>query len=62
MKMKINSKHSRVRAGLLATAWHFNQCFNPATDDAMRPILHLNAYKISNLTLVARIFQMEDGI
>jgi hypothetical protein len=28
---------------------------------AMLPILHLNGCKIANPTLVARIFQMEDG-
>ena len=39
----------------LATSWHSNKLLNPATDGAVLPILHLNGYKISNPTLLARI-------
>src|ERR1700694_4791718 len=39
--------------GPLATAWHSNRFLNPATDGAVRPILHLNGYKISNPNLLA---------
>jgi xylulose-5-phosphate/fructose-6-phosphate phosphoketolase len=37
------------------TAWHSNKFLNPATDGAVLPILHLNGYKISNPTVLARI-------
>src|ERR1700736_6412579 len=43
----------------LATAWHSNKFLNPATDGAALPILHLNGYKISNPTLLARITREE---
>ncbi|MDQ2668007.1 MAG: phosphoketolase family protein, partial [Gemmatimonadota bacterium] len=39
----------------LATAWHSNKLLDPATDGAVLPILHLNGYKISNPTILARI-------
>jgi xylulose-5-phosphate/fructose-6-phosphate phosphoketolase len=39
----------------LATSWHSNKFLDPATDGAVLPILHLNGYKISNPTLLARI-------
>ena len=39
----------------LATAWHSNKFLNPITDGAVLPILHLNGYKISNPTVLARI-------
>src|SRR5512136_1520312 len=39
----------------LATAWHSNKFLNPVTDGAVLPILHLNGYKISNPTVLARI-------
>ncbi|CAN5275759.1 phosphoketolase family protein [soil metagenome] len=39
----------------LATAWHSNKFLNPITDGAVLPILHLNGYKISNPTILARI-------
>ncbi len=40
---------------------HATKFINPATDGAVLPILHLNGCEISNPTLVARIFQTEDG-
>ena len=43
----------------LATAWHSNKFLNPATDGAVLPILHLNGYKISNPTVLARITREE---
>ena len=41
--------------GSLATSWQSNKFLNPKTDGAVLPILHLNGYKISNPTLLARI-------
>ncbi len=39
----------------LATSWHSNKFLDPVTDGAVLPILHLNGYKISNPTVLARI-------
>jgi xylulose-5-phosphate/fructose-6-phosphate phosphoketolase len=39
----------------LATAYHSNKFLNPLTDCVVLPILHLNGYKISNPTILARI-------
>ncbi|HSW74917.1 MAG TPA: phosphoketolase family protein [Candidatus Saccharimonadales bacterium] len=44
-----------AETGPLATAWHSNKFLNPQTDGVVLPILHLNGYKISNPTLLARI-------
>jgi len=44
-----------AETGPLATAWHSNKLLNPASDGAVLPILHLNGFKISNPTLLARI-------
>jgi xylulose-5-phosphate/fructose-6-phosphate phosphoketolase len=44
-----------AETGSLATAWHSNKFLNPMTDGAVLPILHLNGYKISNPTVLARI-------
>src|SRR5690349_1680377 len=44
-----------AETGPLATAWHSNKFLNPARDGAVLPILHLNGYKISNPTILARI-------
>ena len=44
-----------AETGPLATAWHSNKFLNPVTDGAVLPILHLNGYKISNPTVLARI-------
>ncbi len=44
-----------AETGPLATAWHSNKFLNPISDGAVLPILHLNGYKISNPTLLARI-------
>ncbi len=44
-----------AETGPLATAWHTNKFLNPITDGVVLPILHLNGYKISNPTLLARI-------
>jgi len=48
-----------AETGPLATAWHSNKFLNPITDGAVLPILHLNGYKISNPTLLARITREE---
>jgi xylulose-5-phosphate/fructose-6-phosphate phosphoketolase len=39
----------------LATSWQSNKFLDPRTDGAVLPILHLNGYKISNPTVLARI-------
>ncbi len=44
-----------AETGPLATAWQSNKFLNPMTDGAVLPILHLNGYKISNPTVLARI-------
>ncbi len=48
-----------AETGPLATAWHTNKFINPATDGAVLPILHLNGFKISNPTVLARISRRE---
>jgi len=44
-----------AETGPLATAWHSNKFLDPARDGAVLPILHLNGYKISNPTVLARV-------
>jgi xylulose-5-phosphate/fructose-6-phosphate phosphoketolase len=44
-----------AETGPLATAWHSNKFLSPVTDGAVLPILHLNGFKISNPTILARI-------
>src|ERR1700723_2834735 len=44
-----------AQTGPLATAWQSNKFLNPARDGAVLPILHLNGFKISNPTILARI-------
>jgi xylulose-5-phosphate/fructose-6-phosphate phosphoketolase len=44
-----------AETGPLATAWQSNKFLNPASDGAVLPILHLNGYKISNPSVLARI-------
>jgi xylulose-5-phosphate/fructose-6-phosphate phosphoketolase len=48
-----------AETGALATAWHSNKFLNPVTDGVVLPILHLNGYKISNPTILARISNEE---
>ena len=48
-----------AETGPLATAWHSNKFLDPVTDGAVLPILHLNGYKISNPTILARITREE---
>ncbi len=48
-----------AETGPLATSWHINKFINPAGDGAVLPILHLNGYKISNPTVLARISREE---
>ncbi len=44
-----------AETGPLATAWQSTKLLDPVGDGAVLPILHLNGYKISNPTLLARI-------
>jgi xylulose-5-phosphate/fructose-6-phosphate phosphoketolase len=48
-----------AETGPLATAWHSNKFLNPLMDGVVLPILHLNGYKISNPTVLARITHEE---
>ena len=50
---------SEAETGPLATAWQSTKMLDPVTDGAVLPILHLNGYKISNPTLLARIVHDE---
>jgi len=44
-----------AETGPLATSWQSNKLLDPKTDGAVLPILHLNGFKISNPTVLARI-------
>ncbi len=44
-----------AETGPLATSWQSNKFLNPVSDGAVLPILHLNGYKISNPTVLARL-------
>jgi xylulose-5-phosphate/fructose-6-phosphate phosphoketolase len=48
-----------AETGPLATAWHSNKFLDPISDGVVLPILHLNGYKISNPTVLARITHEE---
>jgi xylulose-5-phosphate/fructose-6-phosphate phosphoketolase len=48
-----------AETGPLATSWQSNKFLNPIKDGAVLPILHLNGYKISNPTVLARIEEEE---
>src|SRR5476651_2010119 len=48
-----------AETGPLATSWHSNKFLDPLTDGVVLPILHLNGYKISNPTVLARISHEE---
>lgn len=43
-----------AETGALAASWFSNVFFNPVTDGAVLPILHLNEYKIANPTILSR--------
>src|SRR5712672_2854957 len=48
-----------AETGALATSWHSNKFLNPACDGAVLPILHLNGYKLSGPSLLARMSDEE---
>lgn len=48
-----------AETGPLAAAWHSNKFLNPASDGAVLPILHLNGYKLSGPTILARMSDEE---
>ena len=50
-----------AETGPLATSWQSTRFLNPVSDGAVLPILHLNGYKISNPTVLARIGDEELG-
>jgi xylulose-5-phosphate/fructose-6-phosphate phosphoketolase len=50
-----------AETGPLATSWQSTRFLSPVSDGAVLPILHLNGYKISNPTVLARIGDEELG-
>ncbi|GAA2778842.1 phosphoketolase family protein [Streptomyces showdoensis] len=48
-----------AETGPLAASWHSNKFLDPVHDGAVLPILHLNGYKISNPTVLARLPEEE---
>ena len=48
-----------AETGPLATSWHASKFLSPTTDGVVLPILHLNGYKISNPTVLARMSDEE---
>jgi xylulose-5-phosphate/fructose-6-phosphate phosphoketolase len=48
-----------AETGALATSWHSNKFLAADIDGAVLPILHLNGYKISGPTVLARLPQEE---
>ncbi|MGA7924273.1 MAG: phosphoketolase family protein [Thermoplasmata archaeon] len=44
-----------AETGPLAASWQSGKFLNPVTDGAVLPILHLNGYKLSGPTILARI-------
>jgi len=48
-----------AETGPTATAWHGTKFLNPATDGAVLPILHLNAFKIASPTLLGTMTDEE---
>src|SRR5258707_1192529 len=48
-----------AETGPCATSWHSNKFLNPERDSAVRPVLHLNGYKIAGPTVLARISKEE---
>jgi xylulose-5-phosphate/fructose-6-phosphate phosphoketolase len=50
-----------AETGPLATSWQSTKFLSPVSDGAVLPILHLNGYKISNPTVLARIEEEELG-
>ena len=48
-----------AETGPCAGSWHSNKFLNPERDGAVLPVLHLNGYKISGPTVLARIPEAE---
>src|SRR5260370_28922536 len=48
-----------AESGPLAASWHSSKFLNPAGDGAVLPILHLNGYKLSGPSLLARMTDEE---
>jgi xylulose-5-phosphate/fructose-6-phosphate phosphoketolase len=51
-----------AETGPLTTAWQSTKFLDPVGDGAVLPILHLNGYKISNPTVLARIGHEEPTV
>jgi xylulose-5-phosphate/fructose-6-phosphate phosphoketolase len=50
-----------AETGALAASWHSSKFLHPVDDGAVLPILHLNGWKISNPTVLARMPEEELG-
>ncbi|MGH7634745.1 MAG: phosphoketolase, partial [Gemmatimonadaceae bacterium] len=48
-----------AETGPLAAAWHSHRFMNPASDGMVLPILHLNGYKLSGPSILARFAERE---
>jgi xylulose-5-phosphate/fructose-6-phosphate phosphoketolase len=48
-----------AETGPLAASWHSNKFLNAGTDGAVLPILHLNGYKLSGPSILARMSDQE---
>jgi len=48
-----------AETGPLAASWHSNKFLDAATDGAVLPILHLNGYKLSGPSILARMSDQE---
>ncbi len=46
-------------SGPIAAAWHSNKYFDPKTNGAVLPIVHVNGYKISNPTIMGLMDDQE---
>jgi xylulose-5-phosphate/fructose-6-phosphate phosphoketolase len=52
---RVRHRRRRGRDRTAGHRWQSNKFLNPVSDGAVLPILHLNGYKISNPTVLARI-------
>ncbi len=48
-----------AETGALAASWHSNKFLHPTRDGSVIPVLHLNGYKVSGPTVLARISKEE---
>lgn len=56
---RLRCRRGEAETGPLATSRHSNKFLDPVTDGTVLPVLHLNGYKITNPTILARISEDE---